>query len=212
MLLHPHADYPVPKETRRVARAAFPKGALCLQLAELLGPVYHDAEFADLSSPCGRPAEAPARLAVATVLQSVEGLSDREVADAVRSRIDWQYALGLELDDAGFDHTVLSEFRAQLVEHAATTRLLDTLLDRLRERGLLKARGRQRTDSTHVLAGVRTLTRLERVGETLRAALNALAVAAPEWLRTVAAPEYERYGHRVERYRLPKSEPARVKW
>ena len=213
MSLQPHADYPVPEETRRVARAAFPKGTLGLHLAELLGPMYHDAEFADLFSLRGQPAAAPARLAVATVLQFAEGLSDRQAADAVRSRIDWKYALGLELTDAGFDHTVLSEFRARLVDHAAATRLLDTLLERLRDRGLLKARGRQRTDSTHVLAAVRTMTRLERVGETLRAALNALTVAAPDWVRDVAPPEwYERYGHRVERYRLPKSEQARTAW
>jgi transposase len=148
---------------------------------------------------------------VATVLQFAEGLSDRQAAEAVRGRIDWKYALGLELTDPGFDHTVLSEFRSRLVEHQAGTRLLDTLLDRLRERGLLKARGRQRTDSTYVLAAVRVVTRLERVGETLRAALNALAVVAPEWLRAVAPLEwYASYGHRVERYRLPQSERARA--
>lgn len=213
MSLQPHSGYPVPEETRRVAQAAFPKGALCRQIAELLGPLYQDSQFADLFSRRGQPAEAPARLAVATVLQFVEGLSDRQAADAVRGRIDWKYALGLELTDPGFDHTVLSEFRARLVAHHAEGRLLDTLLDRLRERGLLTARGRQRTDSTHVLAAVRVVTRLERVGETLRAALNALAVVAPEWLRTVAPPEwYERYGHRVERYRLPPHERARGEW
>lgn len=211
MSLQPQLGYPIPEETRRVAHAAFPKGALCLQIAELLGSVYQDSQFADLFARRGKPAEAPARLAVATILQFAEGLSDRQAADAVRGRIDWKYALGLELTDAGFDHTVLSEFRSRLVEHQASARLLDTLVDRLRERGLLKARGRQRTDSTYVLAAVRGLTRLERVGETLRAALNALALVAPEWLRAVASPEwYPHYGHRVEQYRLPQSERARA--
>jgi transposase len=75
----------------------------------------------------------------------VEGLSDRQAADAVRGRIDWKYALGLELTDPGFDHAVLSEFRTRLVEGNAERLLLDTLLQRLREQGLMKAKGRQRT-------------------------------------------------------------------
>ena len=111
------------------------------------------------------------------------------------------------LTDPGFDHTVLSEFRTRLVRGSAELLLLDVLLERLKSEGLVKARGRQRTDSTHVLAAVRVLNRLERVGETLRAALNELAAVAPEWLRDVALPAwYERYGRRVENYRLPKTE------
>ena len=93
-------------------------------------------------------------------------------ADAVRGRIDWKYARGLELTDPGFDHTVLSEFRARLVSKDADRLLLDTLLERLQKLGLIKQRGRQRTDSTYVLAAVRRLNRLERVGETMRAALS----------------------------------------
>jgi transposase len=210
MSLLPQTGYQIPEETQRVARAAFPKGTLCLRIADALGPVYQDKEFAALFPTRGQPAEAPARLALATVLQFVEGLSDRRAADAVRGRIDWKYALGLELTDPGFDHTVLSEFRSRLVKGKAEQTLLDTLLARVRELGLLKSRGRQRTDSTHILAAVRMLNRLERVGETLRATLNALAVVAPEWLRQVAEPQwFERYGSRVENYDLPKTEAAR---
>jgi transposase len=144
------------------------------------------------------------------VLQYVEGLSDRQAADAVRGRIDWEYAMGLELTDPGFDHTVLSEFRSRLVTGRAERLLLDLLLDRLRDLGLIKPRGRQRTDSTHVLAAVRVLNRLERVGETLRAALSELAVMAPDWLQALAPPEwYQRYGSRVENYGLPKTDTAR---
>jgi transposase len=98
----------------------------------------------------------------------VEGLSDRQAADAVRGRIDWKYALGLSLIDSGFDHTVLSEFRSRLIEGGAERLLLDTLLQRLRDHGLVKAKGRQRTDSPHVLAAVGGLNRLERVGEAAR--------------------------------------------
>src|SRR5512143_1489139 len=210
MSLHPNPNFAIPEETRRVAQGAFPKATLCLSIADAFGALYHDDQFTTLFPDRGQPTTSPARLARASVLQYVEGLSDRQAADAVRSRIDWKYALALELTDSGFDHTVLSEFRSRLVVGRLEQLLLDTLLDRCRELGLIKERGRQRTDSTHVLAAVRGLNRLERVGETLRAALNSLAVAAPEWLQAHAPQEwYERYGQRVENYRFPKSEPAR---
>jgi transposase len=191
--------------------SGFPKGTLCLHIADELGAIYNDSQFTPLFPRLGKPAEAPGRLALATVLQFVEGLSDRQAADAVRGRIDWKYALGLSLIDPGFDYSVLSEFRSRLIEGGAERLLLDTLLQRLRDQGLVKAKGRQRTDSTHVLANVRGLNRLERVGETMRAALNELAVVAPDWLQVLAPPVwYERYSCRVENYRLPKSETARV--
>ena len=147
MSLHPQPIPPVPEETARVARIAFPRGNLYL-------------------------------------MRRVEDVSDRQAAEAVRGRIDWQYALSLELTDPGFDSTVFSEFRTRLVVGSAEQRLLDAILERCRERKWLKARGRQRTDSTHVLARVRAVNRLECVGETLRYALNSLAVVAPEWLHT----------------------------
>ena len=200
----------IPEETQRVARAAFPKGTLCLRIADELGPLYRDDQFAELFPTRGQPAASPARLAWVTVLQYVEGLSDRQAAEAVRGRIDWKYALALELDDPGFNHTVLSEFRSRLVNGQAERQILDTLLDQLQELGLIHERGRQRTDSTHVLAAVRVLNRLERVGETMRAALNDLAVIAPEWLQALAPPEwYPRSGRRVENYHLPKTDAAR---
>jgi transposase len=210
MSLHPQATYPIPEETQRVARAAFPRGNIYMQVADRLGTLYHDTQFAALFPTRGQPAEAPARLALTTVLQFAEGLSDRQAADAVRSRIDWKYVLGLDLTDPGFHHTVLSEFRARLVAGEAEHLLLDTLLTLARTQGLLKTRGRQRTDSTHVLAAIRVLNRLERVGETLRAALTSLAVVAPAWVQALAPPEwYERYAHRVENYQMPKTDAAR---
>ena len=211
MSLHPQEPPSVPEETIRVARAAFPKGSLCLCIADELGSIYTNDQFTALFPRRGKHAEAPGRLALATALQFVEGLSDRQAADAVRGRIDWKYALGLSLIDTGFDHTVLSEFRSRLIDGGAERLLLDTLLQHLRDRGLVKARGRQRTDSTHVLAAVRGLNRLERVGETVRAALNELAVVAPDWLQALAPPAwYERYSRRVEAYRLPKAEKERL--
>src|SRR5215475_10212346 len=210
MSLRPEPASAVPEETARVARAAFPTPSACMVLRDALGAVYEDAVFAALFPRRGQPAEAPARLALVTVLQFAEGLSDRQAAEAVRSRIDWKYVLGLDLTDPGFDHTVLSEFRTRLVTGAAEHLLLDTLLTLAQTQGLLKARGRQRTDSTHVLAAIRGLNRLERVGETLRAALNSLAVVAPAWVQALAPPEwYERYAHRVENYQMPKTDAAR---
>src|SRR3954468_7047570 len=179
---------PVPDDTARIARAAFPRGNPYLLLRDRLGPVFDDAGFADLYPRRGQPGYTPWRLALVTLLQFREGLSDRQAAEAVRARIDWKYLLALDLADAGFDYTVLCEFRARLLAGGAAEHLLARMLDVAHEAGLIKARGRQRTDSTHVLAAVRALNRLELVAETLRAALNAIAGVAPDWLRALAPP------------------------
>jgi transposase len=210
MSRHAHAVYQVPEEIQRIARAAFPRGNPYMQVTDTLGSIYQDEQFAALFPTRGQPAEAPARLALVTVLQFAEGLSDRQAAEAVRGRIDWKYVLGLELTDPGFDHTVLREFRTRLLAGGAERVLLDTLLMRWRAQGRLNPRGRQRTDSTHVLAAIRVRNRLERGGETLRAALNSLAVVAPAWLPAIAPPDwYDRYGRRVENDDLPKTAAAR---
>jgi transposase len=178
-----------------------------MRIRDELGAMYDDQLFAALFPAHGQPAAPPWRLALTTVMQCAEGLSDRQAADAVRSRTDWKYALNLELTDPGFDHTVLSEFRTRLVAGQAEPLRLEALLTRVRERGLLKARGRQRTDSTHVLTAIRVLNRLELVGETLRHALNSLV--APDWLRTQAPPAwFERYGRRIENSHLPNTTAA----
>src|SRR5262245_3834156 len=143
-------------------------------------------------------------------MQFAEDLSDRQAADAVRGRIDWKYALGLELDDPGFDFSILAEFRGRLAAGGAERLVLDEMLEACKDRGLLTARARQRTDSTHVLAATRDLNRLELVGETLRATLNALAAVAPGWLLALSPPEwFDRHAARVEEARLPKGQEAR---
>ena len=213
MSLQPELEYTVPEQTARIARAAFPKSTLCMKIYDHLGTIFRDQDFADIFPRRGQPAQSPFRLALITILQFVEGLSDRAAADAVRSRIDWKYLLCLELEDAGFDFSVFSEFRARLLEKGAEQRLLDHLLAGLREKKLVKAGGRQRTDSTQVLAAIRHLNRLERVGETMRAALNALAAIVPDWVRSHVPTQWvERYGHRVEDYRLPESEQQRAEY
>src|SRR6266567_2739281 len=204
---------PVPEEIARVARAVFPRGNVFMQLRDTLGTIYTDEVFADLFPTHGQPAEAPWRLALVTVFQFMEHLTDRQAADAVRDRLAWKYALSLELTDGGFDHTVLSEFRARLVEGNAEQRLLDLLLERCREGGWLKARGRQRTDSTHVLAKIRALNRTLCVGQTMVYVLNVLSEVAPEWVRASVPTEWvERYGERLSHERLPKEEEERKQY
>lgn len=200
----------IPEMTVRVARAAFRKGSTVMRLREEFGTLYTDADFSALFPKRGQPALAPWRLALVSVFQFLENLTDRQAADQVRARIDWKYALGLELEDAGFDFSVLSEFRARLIQGHSEHLLLDTMLAHFKTQGLIKAKGKQRTDSTHVLAHVRALNHLELVAETLRAALNELAVAAPAWLREMSPPEwFERYGQRVYDFRLPKGQAPR---
>jgi transposase len=210
MSLRPEPIGEIPAETARVARAAFPKGTLVTRLRDEFSALYRDEDFGGLYPSRGQPGLAPWRLALVTVLRFLEDLSDRQAADAVRARIDWKYALGLELTDPGFPFSVLAEFRARLVAGNAEQLLLDRMLERFKARGLVKARGKQRTDSTHVLAAVHDLHLLELVGETLRAALDDLAAAVPDWLRAVAPPAwFGRYTRRVEEYRLPKGREAR---
>ena len=116
MSLRPAEIAPVSAATAQVAAAAFPKGCPAMRLRDALGAIYDDRMFASLYPARGQPAHSPWRLALVTVLQFTEGLSDRQAADAVRGRIDWKYALGLELTDPGFDFSVLCEFRARLQE------------------------------------------------------------------------------------------------
>jgi transposase len=194
----------IPEMTVKIARRAFRKGNVYMKMRDVLGTFFTDDQFIDLYPADGQPGYAPWRLALVSVMQFAENLSDRQAAEAVRDRIAWKYALSLELTDEGFDFSVLSEFRQRLVEHEAGERLLDTMLEQFKLAGLLSGGGKQRTDSTHVLASVRDLNRLELVGRTLQAALDAMAEVEPDWLQAWAAPEwYERYGQLLTEFRLP---------
>src|SRR5690348_13114164 len=167
MLLNALPIPPIPEEVARIAHATFPRGNIFMQVRDTLGTIYTDEVFADLFPTHGQPACAPWRLALVTIFQFMEGLTDRQAADAVRDRLTWKYALSLELTDVGFDHTILSEFRSRLITEQAEQRLLDLLLERCQEGGWLKAHGRQRTDSTHILAKIRSLSRTLRVAQTM---------------------------------------------
>src|SRR6266700_693767 len=190
MSMYPQEIGSIPDETVRIVQAACPKGTLATRLCDALGELYQDTQFASRYPVSGQPAYAPWRLALVTVLQYSENLTDRQAANAGRERIDWKYALGLDLSDAGFDYSLLSAFRTRLIEEHAEALLLDRLLEVCKDHGWLKEGGKQRTDSTHVLARVRSLSNLECVGETLRAALDDLAALAPDWLMQQISSEW----------------------
>jgi transposase len=211
MSMQPRPWPEVPAQTARVARSAFRKGALAMRARDELGAWYADGAFAGVYGVRGAPGISPAQLAMVTVLQFTENLADRQAADAVRGRLDWKYCLGLALEDEGFDFSVLSEFRSRLVAVGQERAVLDLLLERLKALGLVAAGGVQRTDSTHVLGRIRDLNRLELAGETVRAALEALAAAAPGWLATVIDASWQQvYGQRIDSLRLPASEAKRT--
>jgi transposase len=181
---------------------------LAVEIRDRLGQWLADEDFAAAFGIRGRPGWAPSRLALVTVLQRAEKLTDRLAAEAVRARLDWKYLLGLPLDDPGFDHTVLAEFRGKAAGAGLEQVALDALLERLVSAGLVKAGGKQRTDSTHVVAAVAALNRLELAGESVRAALEALAAAHPDWLeQRICVPDWtRRYGTPMTAWRPPASQ------
>jgi transposase len=180
---------------------------LAVAIRDRLGQWLADEDFAAAFGVRGKPGWPPSRLALVTVLQRAEKLTDRLAAEAVRTRIDWKYLLGLAVDDPGFDHTVLTEFRAKVAQAGLEQVVLDALLARLAADGLVKAGGKQRTDSTHVVAAVAGLNRLELAGESVRAAVEALAAAHPDWLaqRICVSDWTARYGTPMTAWRPPAS-------
>ena len=186
--------------TRKTARP------LAVLIRDRLGQWLGDEAFAAAFGTRGKPGWSPSRLALVTVLQRAEKLTDRQAADAVRMRLDWKYLLGLPAGDPGFDHTVLAEFRGKVAGAGLELAVLDALLERLAADGLVKAGGKQRTDSTHVIAAVAALNRLELAGESVRAVLEALAAAHPDWLaqRICVSDFARRYATPVTSWRPPR--------
>lgn len=204
-------NWDIPEITQRIAKASLPKGNRYLRFRDEIGVIYQDEVFSHLFVRLGQPAESPGLLAMITVMQYAEGLTDRQAAEAVGTRIDWKYALGLEITATPISHSVLSEFRQRLLVGSSEQLLLDEMLKRLQATGWLKARGKQRTDSTHILGAIRQMNGLECVGETLRASLNQLADVAPDWLLEQVSPDwFEMYGPRFENYRLPSQKKERT--
>ncbi|WP_405682306.1 IS1182 family transposase [Streptomyces sp. NBC_01238] len=197
--------------TTRVARASNPKGTTAMWVRDRLDGLWCDEDFADWYPRDGRRGLSPAQLATVCVLQFLLGLSDRQAAEAVRCRIDFKYAMAMELDDPGFHHSVLADFRDRLAEGERADRLLDLALARLKAAGLVRERTTQRTDSTHVLAAVRDLTRLELITEAVRAALEEVAGTAGHLLVGLVDEEWgKRYGRPVRLGKNPTRPKTRI--
>jgi transposase len=201
----------VPPLTAQVARASNPRGTTAMWIRDRLEGMWNDEDFAVWYPRDGRPGLSPAQLATVCVLQYVLELSDRQAAEAVRCRIDFKYALAMDLADPGFHHSALSDFRERLAEGDRADHLLDLALTRLAAAGLGGGGTTQRTDSTHVLAAVRDLTRLELITEALRAALEELARTAPHTLAGLVDEDWgRRYGRPVRLGKHPTRPKTRI--
>jgi len=211
MSLKPQPPREMPAELARIGIKLLSPESPYRLVGEKLYAKYRDEDYADLYPAEGQPGHSPVDLAFVTAFQYMEDLADRAAAEAVQLRLDWKYALHLPLDDAGFNFSVLSEYRTRLVQHEAEGRVFEALLKDLQGLGLLKRRGRQRTDSLAVLTRVRELTRLELVVETLRVAVQALLAVEPVWTRATVPPTWEaRYGARCVAERLSERDRAEV--
>lgn len=209
MCLKPQSPRVMPIEMLPLGIALLAPGNPYRLVGERLYEEYREADFADLYSSEGQPALSPVDLAFVTAFQDMEDLSDRQAAEAMRVRLDWKFALHRPVDYAGFNFSVLSEYRARLVTHKAEARVFERVLEQLKDLGMIKAHGRQRTDSLAVLTRVRTLNRIELVVETLRLSVVALLATEPEWTRATVPPSWEeRYGKRCVAERLSESEKA----
>ncbi|GDY80506.1 hypothetical protein SAV31267_099910 [Streptomyces avermitilis] len=211
MSLRPRSGEQVPFLTVQIARASNPGGTTAMWVRDRLDGLWCDEDFADWYPRDGRPGLSPAQLATVCVLHFLLGLSDRQAAEAVRCRIDFKYAMALELDDPGFHHSVLADFRDRLAEGDRADRLLDLALARLKEAGLVRERTTQRTESTHVLAAVRDLTRLELVTEAVRAVLEEVARTASHLLDGLVDEDWRRrYGRPVRLGKNPTRPKTRI--
>lgn len=203
--MKPRTSDQIPEDTRQLGQILLKPDNVMRLIGERLSEFVHDDDFADLYPPEGRPAVWPGLLALVTVLQWAEALSDRQAAYAVVTRVDWKYTLHLPLHYVGFDYSVLSEFRQRLLVYQAESRVFEKLLEQLKALGLVRGRGIQRTDSLAVVSAVTRLTRLELVYETIRVTLMALKRTESAWFAQMIPPRLvEEYGERGEQERWVK--------
>ncbi len=188
MCLKTQSPWPMPEETGRIGKLLLRENDPYRLMGDQLFAKWKEEEFADLYASEGKPGYSPVILAFVSVFQFMERLADRQAAQALRMRLDWKYALHLPLEDAGFDFSVLSEFRDRLIEGQAEVRVFEKLVAEIRAMGLIKERGKQRSDSIAMLVKVRRLSRIETVVETLRLAVVALVAGNREWCEEIIPP------------------------
>lgn len=207
MCLKAQDPWSMPKETAEIGAKVVKKDSVYKLVGDEVFAQFSEGDFADLYSSEGKPAISPVILAFVTVFQFIEKYPDRQAAEAIRMRIDWKYAFHLSLDYAGFDFSVLSEFRDRLIERHAVQRVFVRLVELFQSKGLIKERGKQRTDSMAMLTKVRNLSRLELVVETLRLAVGAIFAADPQWSEALIPPSWDsRYGERFVMQRYSESD------
>jgi len=204
MCLKVHAPWSMPADTEAVGKVILEENSAYRLIGEKLFDKFHEQDFVDFYSVEGKPGISPVILAFVTVFQFMEKLPDRQAAESLRMRMDWKYALHLSLAYEGFDYSVLSEFRDRLLEHHAEGLVFEQLVEEFRSMGLIKQRGRQRSDSIAMLMHVRRLSRLELVVETLRLAVGAALQVNRKWADKIIPPSWEDlYGERfvLQRHR-----------
>jgi transposase len=155
MCLKVQEPWPMPSETERIGRALMGKESAYRLIGDKLFAELREEEFSDLYPSEGQPGLSPVILAFVTVFQFMEKLPDRQAAESLRMRLDWKYALHLPLEYEGFHYSVLSEFRDRLLAGKAEGRVFEKLVEQIREMGLIKERGKQRSDSIAMLTKVR---------------------------------------------------------
>lgn len=207
MCLKAQPPWSMPKETGEIGAQILAPDSVYKLVGDELFALFKEEDFADLYSEEGKPAISPVILGFVTIFQYLEKYPDRQAVEALRMRIDWKYALHLPLTYEGFDYSVLSEFRDRLLKHQAEGRIFDRLVQAFRAKGLIKERGKQRSDSIAMLSKVRRLSRLELVVESLRLAVGAVLKANRAWGEAVIPPSWEqRYGARFVMQRHTREE------
>jgi transposase len=198
----------VPEGTARVGQAILPETNPYRQIGDRFDDLFPAEDtFAGLYDTGGRGAIPPLLMSLVTVFQMWENVPDRAAAEWVVSRIDWKYALHLPLGYAGFHFTDLYAFRQRLLEHEQERYVFEQCLGKLKALGVLRKRGKMRSDSTHILGVVQRLSQFELVAESLRVAVRAVVVADATWAeRTLPATWRETYSHRRSEYGLSESQ------
>ncbi len=139
-----------------------------LLISQHVAQRFADEDFGDLYGVRGPIPDSPKVLALASLLQFITKVPDRQAARYARMDLGWKLALGLPIEHAGFHFSLLSEFRERLLCSEKHRLIFDECLLMLVELGLVRKGGKQRLDATHVLGAVRELSRLELVCESLR--------------------------------------------
>lgn len=202
----PGSRQPLPENTARAARSVFNVENLYLAIGDQLDALFDDLNLDDLDAFGEKRANALLTLGMVTIFQFAEWLPDRQAADAVRTRLDWKYALHLPLDHPGIDPSALSEFRRRLQLNTAGQLVFRRMLSRVAELGLLGQGDKRQADVDEVLAAVDTLSRVEQLAEAMGRTIEALASRQPEWLRAISLPHwYERYDQGFSTQQWPSS-------